>query len=117
MGDHPLSGGTIDSPISDDTRLYRAVTIKISTVINRLQCVELDKEPEEPKIDLIDLQFYNEHSESSLEWVEMAENQEDPLLDKAGDPQRPSCFITETIKEEKAHSQQVENPLSQNVAE
>ncbi|RWW76854.1 hypothetical protein BHE74_00015023 [Ensete ventricosum] len=47
----------------------------------RLQFVELDKEPEEPKIDPIDLQFYNEDSELLLEWVEASENEEDPLLD------------------------------------
>ncbi|RWW12424.1 hypothetical protein GW17_00023911 [Ensete ventricosum] len=49
----------------------------------RLQCIELDKEPEEPEIDPIDLQFYNEDSEPMLEWVEAVENQEDPLLDEA----------------------------------
>ena len=75
----------------------------------KLRCAELDKEPEEPDIDPIDLQFYNEDSEPMLDWVEAAENQEDPLLDEAGDPQRPSRFITEVIKEE-AQPQQVENP-------
>ena len=50
-------------------------------------------QPEEPDIDLIDLQFYNEDSELILDWVEAAENQEDPLLDEAGDPQCPSHFI------------------------
>ncbi|RWW79171.1 hypothetical protein BHE74_00012570 [Ensete ventricosum] len=76
----------------------------------RLRCVELDKEPEEPYIEPIDLQFYNKDSESMLEWVEAAENQEDPLLDEAGDPQRPSRFITEAIEEEEARPQQVEEP-------
>ena len=46
-----------------------------------------------------------------LEWVEAMENLEDLLLDEAGDPQRPSCFITEAIEEEEeAQPQQVENP-------
>ena len=76
----------------------------------KLRCAELDKEPEEPDIDPIDLQFYNEDSEPMLDWVEAAENQEDPLLDEAGDPQRPSRFITEAIEEEEAQPQQVENP-------
>ncbi|RZS05210.1 hypothetical protein BHM03_00035680 [Ensete ventricosum] len=58
----------------------------------RLQYIELDKVPEEPEIDPIDLQFYNEDSEPMLEWVEAVENQEDPLLDEVGDPQRPSYF-------------------------
>ncbi|RWW12309.1 hypothetical protein GW17_00024032 [Ensete ventricosum] len=44
-----------------------------------------------------------------LEWVEATENQEDPLLDEAGDPQCPSRFIIEAIEEE-AHPQQVEDP-------
>ncbi|XP_064939513.1 uncharacterized protein LOC135593424 [Musa acuminata AAA Group] len=76
----------------------------------KLRCAELDKEPEEPDIDPIDLQFYNEDSEPMLDWVEAAENQEDPLLDEAGDPQRPSRFITEAIEEEEAQPQRVENP-------
>uniref|UniRef100_A0A804HMZ5 HAT C-terminal dimerisation domain-containing protein n=1 Tax=Musa acuminata subsp. malaccensis TaxID=214687 RepID=A0A804HMZ5_MUSAM len=33
----------------------------------RLRCAELDKEPEESYIDLIDLQFYNEDSEPMLD--------------------------------------------------
>ncbi|RRT73002.1 hypothetical protein B296_00014619 [Ensete ventricosum] len=41
-----------------------------------------------------------------LEWVEAVENQEDPLLDEAGDPQRPSRFIIEAIEEDEAHPQQ-----------
>ncbi|RZS24228.1 hypothetical protein BHM03_00057284 [Ensete ventricosum] len=45
-----------------------------------------------------------------LEWVEAAENQDDPLLDEAGDPQYPSRFITEAIEEEDVNPQQVENP-------
>ncbi|RRT31597.1 hypothetical protein B296_00059020 [Ensete ventricosum] len=73
----------------------------------RLRCAELDKEP---KIEPIDVQLYNEDSKPMLEWVEAAENQDDPLLDEAGDPQRPSCFITEAIEEEEANPQQVENP-------
>ncbi|RZS08926.1 hypothetical protein BHM03_00039962 [Ensete ventricosum] len=44
-----------------------------------------------------------------LEWVEAAENQEDLLLDEAGDPQHPSRFIIKAIEEE-AHLQQVEDP-------
>ncbi|RZS14580.1 hypothetical protein BHM03_00046284 [Ensete ventricosum] len=74
-----------------------------------LQCAKLDKEPDEPEIDHIDLQFYNEDLKKMLKWVEAMENQENPLLDEAGDHQRPSCFITEAIKEE-AHPQQAENP-------
>ncbi|RZS11329.1 hypothetical protein BHM03_00042651 [Ensete ventricosum] len=42
-----------------------------------------------------------------LEWVEAVENQKDPLLDEAGDPQRPSRFIIEAIEEDEAHPQQV----------
>ncbi|RRT37452.1 hypothetical protein B296_00058187 [Ensete ventricosum] len=76
----------------------------------RLQCVELDKKPEELKIDPIDLEFYNEYSELISEWIEATENQEDPLLDGEGDPQHPSRFITEAIKEEDEHPQQVKNP-------
>ncbi|RWW46479.1 hypothetical protein BHE74_00047590 [Ensete ventricosum] len=72
----------------------------------RLQCAELDKELKETKIDPIDLQFYNKDSE----WVEVVENQEDPLLDEAEDPQHLSGFIIEAIKKEKAHLQQEENP-------
>ncbi|RWW41889.1 hypothetical protein BHE74_00052602 [Ensete ventricosum] len=53
----------------------------------RLRCAKLDKELEEPKIDPIDLQFYNEDSESNLECIEGMKNQGDPLLDEAGDPQ------------------------------
>ena len=68
-----------------------------------MRCAELDKEPEEPKIDPLDLHFYNEDLELMLEWVEVTENQEDPLLDGVGDPQCPSCFITEAIEEEEAH--------------
>ncbi|RZS14051.1 hypothetical protein BHM03_00045706 [Ensete ventricosum] len=75
----------------------------------KLRCAELDKEPEELDVEPIDLQLYNEDSESMLEWVEAVENQEDPLLDEAGDPQCPSCFIIEAIEEE-AHPQQVEDP-------
>ncbi|RWV78548.1 hypothetical protein GW17_00060461 [Ensete ventricosum] len=45
-----------------------------------------------------------------LEWVEATENQDNPLLDEAGDPQRPSRFITEAIEEEEANPQQMENP-------
>ncbi|RWW43636.1 hypothetical protein BHE74_00050681, partial [Ensete ventricosum] len=76
----------------------------------KLRCAELDKkEPQELDVELIDLQLYNEDSEAMLEWVEATENQEDPLLDEAGDSQRPSYFIIETIKEE-AHLQQVEDP-------
>ncbi|RZR97863.1 hypothetical protein BHM03_00027107 [Ensete ventricosum] len=75
----------------------------------RLQCAELDKEPEEPEIEPIDIQLYNEDSKPMLEWVEAAENQDDPLLDEAGDPQHPSRFITKAI-EEKENPQQVENP-------
>ncbi|RWW06671.1 hypothetical protein GW17_00029985 [Ensete ventricosum] len=45
-----------------------------------------------------------------LEWVEAAENQEDPLLNEPKDPQRPSRFITEAIEEEEAHPQQVKDP-------
>ena len=63
----------------------------------RFWCVELDKELEEPDIDPIDLQFYDEDSELILDWVEAAKNQEDPLLDEA-------------IKEEEAQPQQLENP-------
>ncbi|RWV98360.1 hypothetical protein GW17_00038801 [Ensete ventricosum] len=37
-------------------------------------CVELDKEPEEPEIDPINLQFYNEDLEPMLEWVEATQN-------------------------------------------
>ncbi|RWV86725.1 hypothetical protein GW17_00051344, partial [Ensete ventricosum] len=48
--------------------------------------------------------------EPMLEWVEAAENQDDPLLDEAGDPQYPSRFITEAIEEEDVNPQQVENP-------
>ncbi|RWW49138.1 hypothetical protein BHE74_00044749 [Ensete ventricosum] len=48
--------------------------------------------------------------EPMLEWVEAAENQDDPLLDEAGDSQRPSRFITEAIEEEEVNPQQVENP-------
>ncbi|RWW18727.1 hypothetical protein BHE74_00035172 [Ensete ventricosum] len=33
----------------------------------RLQCAELDKKPEEPEIDPINLQFYNKDSELMLE--------------------------------------------------
>ncbi|RWV83933.1 hypothetical protein GW17_00054398 [Ensete ventricosum] len=76
----------------------------------KLRCVELDKkELEELDVEPIDLQLYNEDSEAMLEWVEATKNQEDPLLDEAGDSQRPSYFIIETIKEE-AHLQQVEDP-------
>ncbi|RRT64393.1 hypothetical protein B296_00037706 [Ensete ventricosum] len=75
----------------------------------RLQYAKLDNEPKETEIDLIDLQFYNEESEPMLEWVEATENQEDPLLDEVGDPQRPSRFITEAIKEEEAYPQQEED--------
>ncbi|RRT31713.1 hypothetical protein B296_00058577 [Ensete ventricosum] len=76
----------------------------------KLRCAELDKnELEELDVEPIDLQLYNEDSEAMLEWVEATENQEDPLLDEAGDSQRPSCFIIETIEEE-AHLQQVEDP-------
>ncbi|RZS27484.1 hypothetical protein BHM03_00060959 [Ensete ventricosum] len=76
----------------------------------RLQCTELDKEAEELEIDPIDLQFYDEDSKSILEWVEVAENQEDPLLDEAGDHQRLSHFIIRVIEEEEVHPQQVANP-------
>nr|XP_018686484.1 PREDICTED: uncharacterized protein LOC103994246 [Musa acuminata subsp. malaccensis]XP_018686485.1 PREDICTED: uncharacterized protein LOC103994246 [Musa acuminata subsp. malaccensis]XP_018686486.1 PREDICTED: uncharacterized protein LOC103994246 [Musa acuminata subsp. malaccensis]XP_018686487.1 PREDICTED: uncharacterized protein LOC103994246 [Musa acuminata subsp. malaccensis] len=75
----------------------------------RLQCAELDKEPKETEIDPIDFQFYNEDSEPMLEWVEAMENLEDPLLDEAGDPQRPSRFIIKAIKEEEAHPRQEED--------
>ncbi|RZS00607.1 hypothetical protein BHM03_00030351 [Ensete ventricosum] len=76
----------------------------------KFRCAELDKkEPEELDIEPIDLQLYNEDFEPMLEWVEATENQEDPLLDEAGDPQRPSRFIIEAIEEE-AHPQQVEDP-------
>ncbi|RWV83433.1 hypothetical protein GW17_00054960 [Ensete ventricosum] len=67
----------------------------------RLRCAELDKEPEQPEIEPIDI--HNEDSEPMLEWVEAAENQDDPLLDEAGDSQHPSRFITEAIEEEEAH--------------
>ncbi|XP_065028298.1 uncharacterized protein LOC135651798 [Musa acuminata AAA Group] len=76
----------------------------------KLRCAELDKELEEPDIDPIDLQFYNEDSEPMLDWVEATENQEDPLFDEAGDPQCPSRFIPEAMEEEEAQPQQVENP-------
>ncbi|RWW01271.1 hypothetical protein GW17_00035704, partial [Ensete ventricosum] len=77
----------------------------------KLRCAELDKNDlEELDVEPIDLLLYNEDSESMLEWVEAAENQEDPLLDEAGDPQHPSCFITETIEEEESHPQQVKDP-------
>ena len=52
-----------------------------------------------------------------LEWVEATKNQEDLLLDKMGDPQRPSYFIIEAIGKEEAHPTQRKIPLSQNVAE
>ncbi|RRT35921.1 hypothetical protein B296_00056582 [Ensete ventricosum] len=71
----------------------------------RLQCAELDKELKETEIDPIDLQFYNKDSE----WVEVVENQEDPQLDEAEDPQHLLGFIIEAIKKEKAHLQQEEN--------
>ena len=56
----------------------------------RLQYTELDNELEELEIDLIDLQCYNEDSQPMLEWVEATKNQENPLLDEAGDPPRLS---------------------------
>ncbi|RWV80804.1 hypothetical protein GW17_00057861, partial [Ensete ventricosum] len=51
----------------------------------------------------------NEDSKPMLEWVETTENQDDPLLDEVGDPQRPLHFITETIEKEKAYPQQEED--------
>ncbi|RWV78149.1 hypothetical protein GW17_00060923 [Ensete ventricosum] len=86
-------------------RLYRQLEKLVYVHYNmwlRLQCAKLDKEPEEQKIDPIDLQFYNEDSESNLECIEAMNNQGDPLLDEAGDPQRPSRFMTEAIE---AHPQ------------
>ncbi|RRT45674.1 hypothetical protein B296_00050642 [Ensete ventricosum] len=70
-------------------RLYRQLEKLVYVHYNmwlRLRCAKLDKEPEEPKIDPIDLQFYNEDSESNLECIEAMKNQGDPLLDEAGDP-------------------------------
>ncbi|RWW71191.1 hypothetical protein BHE74_00021084 [Ensete ventricosum] len=90
-------------------RLEKLVYVHYNTWL-RLRCVELDKEPEEPKIELIDLQLYNEDSESMLEWVEAAKNQEDPLLNEARDHQCPSHFITEAIEEEEAHPSRVVRP-------
>ncbi|RWV85416.1 hypothetical protein BHE74_00058480 [Ensete ventricosum] len=66
----------------------------------RLSYTELDNKPKELEIDPIDLQYYNEDSQLILEWVEAAKNQEDLLLDKAGDPLRLSRFITMVIEEE-----------------
>ncbi|RWW06529.1 hypothetical protein GW17_00030133, partial [Ensete ventricosum] len=41
----------------------------------RLRCAKLDKELEEPEIDPMDLQFYNEDSEQMLERAKVTENQ------------------------------------------
>ena len=38
-----------------------------------------------------------------LESIKAVENRKDPLLDAAGDPQRPLHFIIDAIKEEKAY--------------
>ncbi|RRT60240.1 hypothetical protein B296_00045125, partial [Ensete ventricosum] len=76
----------------------------------KLQCAKLDKEPKELEINLMDLQYYNEDSQLMLEWVGASKSQEDTLLVEAGDPPRPSRFITKAIEEEEAHPQQEEDP-------
>lgn len=52
-----------------------------------------------------------------MKWVKATENQEDPLIDKARDPPRASCFIIETIEEKEAHPNRRKIPLGQNVME
>lgn len=52
-----------------------------------------------------------------LEWVEVVENQEDHLLDKAVDPQHPLYFIIEAIEEGKHIPSKRKILLDQNVKE
>lgn len=63
-----------------------------------------------------DLQYYNEDSQLMLEWVETTESQENPLLDEARDPPRPSRFIIEAKKKGTTSPNRRKIPLSQNMA-